>query len=181
MEQEDGRTIVEINNVHPAHAINRYLWSRIEANGILSRNDYKGPGMTTGMIPIVPVKETAELITVIESQDGIGSRPYMVYTWNRTNTGQAWFLKSHQIAYSVRSADQVKMGQLLNLFEHEFERYDESAQRVNAYLQTAPPALKRFGFKWINLSQISGPLPSESENGEDEALVTITAAFTEPR
>lgn len=178
---EEVTKTMAIDNVHPAHAINRYLWSRIEAEGILSRNDYKGAGMTTGMIPIVPVKETAELITVIESQDGIGSRPYIVYTWNRINTGQMWYLKSHQIAYSVRSADQVKMGQLLNLFGKEFERYDESARKVNSYLQTAPAALKRFGFKWINLSQISGPLPSESENGEDEALVTITAAFTEPR
>lgn len=172
---------MDINNVHPVHAINRYLWSRIEAHGILSRDNYKAAGMTTGMIPIVPVKETADLITIIESQAGIGSRPYMVYTWNRVNNNQMWYMKSHQIAYSVRSADDVATGKLLNLFQNEFEKYDESAQRVNAYLQTAPAALKRFGFKYINLNQITGPLPSESENGEDEALVTITATFTEPR
>jgi len=176
-----------INNVHPVHAINRYLWERIASEGILDRNNYKGPGMTTGMIPVVPVEETADLITIIESQAGITSHPYIVYTWNRINTGQMWYLKSHQIAYSVRSTDQVKMGQLVNLFEREFERYDESARNVNRYLQTAqttppvPALLKKYSFKYINLTQISGPMPAEAENEENEALITITAAFTEPR
>lgn len=170
-----------IDNVHPVHAINRYLWSRIEAEGILSKNDYKGAGMTVGMTPIVPVEETAELLNIIDAQTGIGSRPYVVYTWGRINTGQMWFIKTHQIAYSIRSADDVKMGQLINLFEHEFERYDESARKVNGFMQTAPAALKKFSFKHISLGNISGPLPAESENGENEALITITAAFTEPR
>lgn len=169
-----------INNVHPVHAINRYLWSRIEAEQILKRDDYKTAGMTVGMIPIVPVEETAELITIIESQSGISSRPYVVYTFSRINTGQMWYMKSHQIAYSIRSSDDYKMGQLVNLFEHEFERYDESARRVNTYMQASPAALKKFSFKHISLQQVSGPLPAESENGENEALVTITATFTEP-
>lgn len=170
-----------IDRVHPVHAINRYLWSRIEAEDILKKDDYKEAGKTVGMIPIVPVKESPELIRIIDSQPGITSRPYIVYAFSRINTGQMWFVKSHQIAYSVRSADDNKMGQLVNLFEREFEKYDESARNVNAFMQSAPVSLKKYNFKHISLSQISGPMPAESENGEDEALITITAAFTEPR
>lgn len=177
-----------INNVHPVHAINRYLWSRIEFEQILKKDEYRASGMTVGMTPIVPVEETAELISVIESQEGITSRPYIVYTFSRVNTGQMWFMKTHQIAYSIRSTDDYKMGQLVNLFEREFERYDESARRVNRYMQGLPPATapapdalkNRFTFKHISLQQVSGPLPAESENGENEALVTIAATFTEP-
>lgn len=164
------------NKYHPVHAINRYLWSRIEEEGILNKADYEG------MVPIVPIEETPDLLTVIQGQEGISTRPYIVYTWNKVNTGQMWFMKTHQVAYSVRSP--VDLGSLINLFEHEFEQYDKSAQKVNSYLSTLPDIngilhpLRKWKFQYISVSTLGGGLPAESENGVNEALITITATFT---
>lgn len=175
-----------IDNYAPVHAINSYLWSKAGnetgGEGILIRDNYKGAGMTKGLIPIVPVEEAPDLITIIEGTSGIASYPYMVFTWSRTNTGPEWYLKTHQIAYSIRAADEKKLGQLVNLFSREFESYDKAAQKVNAYmagLSASFNPIKRFKFKYINIQTLGGGLPSESENGVSEALVTLSATFTE--
>lgn len=182
--EEDGKTTV-IDNYAPVHAINNYLWSRVGNEGgeaILVRDNYKGPGMSKGLVPIVPVEEAPDLITIIEGASGITSHPYMIYTWNRINTGDMWFVKTHQIAYSVRSADDRKLGQMINLFAKEFESYDKAAQNVNKHmagLSATYDPLKRFKFKHISVSTLSGGLPAESENGVSEALVTLSVTFTE--
>lgn len=163
-----------IDNIHPAHAINRYLWSRIEAEGILSKSNY------SGLTPIIPVEETPDFIQVVESQPGIGSFPYIVYSWSRVNSGQMWFMKTHNVAYSIRSADDYKMGQLLNLFEREFQSYDMAAQRINQFIATNGTASqKRFNFTTINVQVLGAPMPAESETGVSEALVTISVNYTE--
>lgn len=162
-----------IDKIHPAHAINRFLWSRIEAEGILNKANY------SGLVPIVPVEETPEFMQVIDAQDGIGSYPYIIYSWSRINTGQMWFMKSHNIAYSIRSADDDKMGQLLNLFEREFQDYDAAAQRVNSFVGTSGAAShKRYNFTHINVQVLGAAMPSESETGVSEALVTLSVNYT---
>lgn len=161
-------------NYHPVHAVNRYLWSRIEQENILSKTDYNG------LTPIVPVEETPDLITVIESQSGVGSHPYIVYAWNRLSGGSDWYLKTHQIAYAVRSADDDKMRQLINLFEQEFQDYDRAALRLNQFLGTLPDSnpLKKYQFKHLSLATLGGQLPAEAENGVSESLITVSATFT---
>lgn len=161
------------DNIHPAHALNRYLWTRIEAEGILAKTNY------SGLVPIIPVEETPEFITVIEAQPGITSYPYIVYSWSRINTGQMWFHKSHNVAYSIRSADDYKMGQLLNLFEREFQDYDAAARRVNAWIgANGSVAHKKYNFTHINVQVLGAPMPSESEAGVSEALVTLSVNYT---
>lgn len=163
-----------IDKIHPAHAINKFLWSRIESEGILSKVNYNG------WVPIVPVEETPEFLEIIDAQPGILSHPYIVYSWSRVNTGQAWFMKTHNIAYSIRSADDDKTGQLINLFEREFQDYDSAAQRVNAFIETSGAAShKRYRFTHIFVQILGAQLPAGSENGVNEALVTISASYTE--
>lgn len=163
-----------IDKIQPAHAINRYLWSRIEAAGILSKTNY------SGLTPIIPVEETPEFMTVINAQPGVTSHPYIVYSWSRGTSGQTWFLKNHNIAYSIRSSDDDKMGQLLNLFEQEFLSYDAAAHKVNAFIAASgSTAQKRFNFTHIYIQVLGAPMPTESENGDSEALVTISVNYTE--
>lgn len=163
-----------MSNVFPVHAVNRYLWSRIEAHGILSRDNYNG------LTPIVPVEETPDLLTIIDAQPGVGSHPYIVYAWNKlNNNGSEWYLKTHQIAYAVRSADDDKLRQLINLFEQEFQDLDRAALRVNQFLGGLPAGnvLKSYQFKHISLSTLGGGLPAEAENGVSESLITVSATF----
>jgi hypothetical protein len=160
-------------NFHPVHAVNQYLWARIEQEGILSKSNYKN------LVPIVPVKEAVDLIIAIDSQPGVTSYPYIVYTWNRLSTGSIWFMKTHQIAYAIRSSDDDKMRQLINLFEQEFQDQDRAAMRLNAYLSTLPSnsPLKGYQFKYLSLATLGGQLPTDSQAGVEESLITISATF----
>lgn len=163
-----------INKVQPVHAVNRYLWSRIKSEGILTESDYEG------MVPIVPIKETPDLITIIDAQPGISSLPYIVYTWSRGSNNGEWYLETHELAYSVRSADEEKLGQLIKLFNLEFRDYDRAAMRVNAYIQNNGTASqKAFQFKYINVMSLGAAMPADTENGVDEALITISATFVD--
>lgn len=163
-----------IDKVHPAHPLNKYLWSRIKAEGIMTETSY------SGLVPIIPVEETAEFMTVLDAQTGIQKPPYIVYSWSKLNTGQAWFHKAHNVAYSIRSADDDKMGQLLNLFEREFEDYDRAAMRINQYIASGTSTThKRYNFTHVNVQVLGAPLPAGSETGVNEALVTLNVNYTQ--
>lgn len=165
----------------PVHALNRYIWSRIEAEGILSKTDYSTTQIPAGIVPIVPVRETPELLEIIEAQPGVGSRPYIVYTWAKINTGQMWFVKTHEIAYAIRSDDDAKLSQLMNLYEDLFEDYDQAALRANAFIRANGSAShKLYDFKHISISSISDQMPGEQELAPNESIITIRAAYTGP-
>jgi hypothetical protein len=170
------------DNIQPVHAINRYIWSKIgdAGEGILTVNDYVSPDGVK-LVPIVPVKETPDLYQIIEAKDGLSTLPYIVYTWSRIGRGRTdWWLEEHEIAYSIRSGDQKKMGQLIKIFNHEFREWDRSAMRVNEYIAALDPTpLQQFRFKWINITSLGAEMPADTENGVDEALIVISASFTD--
>lgn len=168
-----------MSSIHPAHAIRHYLWSRIEEEGILDRLNYVSPDVPEGLIPIVPVEEDTELMKIIDAQPGVGSYPYIVYTWNRISGGPAWFLKTHEISFAIRATDDVKMRQLINLFDNAFEDLDAAARRVNEYIATGPEVFRRYHFKYIMLMSLGSQGPAESENGVKESLVIIRANFSD--
>jgi hypothetical protein len=157
------------------------VWDAIEQEGILSKSDYFLDGVTPvgGLIPLIPVEEEPDLMKVIDAQPGVSSRPYIIYTWAKVNTGQAWFLKTHHISFFIRSNDGVKMRQLINLFEKYFQDFDEAARRVNDYIIAGPDVFKRFHFKWIEARDLGSQGPAESEGGIQEAMVTLRVTFSD--
>jgi len=163
-----------IDKVFPVHALNKYLWSRIKGEGILTETNY------SGLVPIVPVEEIPELLQIIDAQPGIGSFPFLVYSWSRINNGVNWWMKTHNIAYSIRSTDDEAMGKLINLFEKEFQDYEAAARRVNDFVVANGTALqKRYRFTHINVQVLGAQMPAGSEQGSSEALVTIAASYVE--
>jgi len=164
-------------NLHAVHALNRYLWSRIEAEGIMQKITYQGTQLT----PIVPVEETPTLLTAIDAQAGVGNLPFIVYNWTKIDNGQLWMIETNEIAYAIRSSNDIVMRQLINLFDDEFRDYDDSAQRVNLYLMGLPPTkLQEFDFKTISVSSLGGQMPVTEENGQNEAIISVRATFTQP-
>lgn len=171
------------SSIHPAYAINKFLWNRIETEGILAKTDYATSSLPGGIVPIVPVEETADLLTIIDAQAGITSRPYIVFTWTKVNTNDPPYLKTHEVAYAIRSADDVKMRRLINLFDDLFSDQDIAALRLNRFLMaapttTVPASLKKFHFKTVTTSTLGGQMPAERENGVNESLITVRAMFT---
>lgn len=164
--------------VHPVHALNRFLWYHISLNGIMQKIPYQGVQLT----PLVPIEETPTLITAIEAQSGMGSMPFIVYNWTKIDSGQMWFIEQHEIAYSIRSSDDDTMRQLINLFDDLFKKYDESAQAVNEYLQSSgqPASLLQWHFHSMNVSNLGGQMPVDTEDGMSESLISVRIMFTGP-
>lgn len=163
----------------PVHGLNKYLWSRIEAEGIMKKTDYALPDLPGGIVPIVPIEETPDLIRIIDAQAGIGSKPYIVYTWSKENTGPDWFMKTQQVAYAIRSGDDLKLRQLINLFEDLFQDYELAAYRVNQYVYlNGTNANKEYTFKTISITTLGGQMPAEREAGVNESLITIRITYT---
>lgn len=165
------------NALFPVHALNKYLWDKIVENDILTTVPYQG----VGLVPIVPVEEVPVLMQAIDSLPGVASYPFIVYNWTRVNVGQQWFVKVHEIAYALRSDDNDKTSLIIDLFDKEFEDYDQAAQRVNQYIAglPQPTRLSAFSFKYINISTLGGPLPADDQNSPKESVVTLRVAFTE--
>lgn len=162
--------------VFPVHAINSYLWKRITDEGILTTIPYNGIHIR----PIVPVEEVPTLMQAIDAMPGIKSYPFFVYNWTRINIGDMWFIKSHEIAYSLRSDDDSATAQLIDLIDKEFQDYDIAARRLNEYISSLGSTVySNFDFKYISLSTIGGPMPTEDENGPKESIITLRVSFTD--
>jgi hypothetical protein len=167
----------DVNAIFPVHAINSYLWKRITDEGILTTIPYNGIEIR----PIVPVQQLPVLAEAIDAMPGVHSYPFLVYNWTQINTGDMWFVKTHEIAYSLRSDDDNKTSLLIDLINKEFEKYDESAKPVNDYIASIDPPARfaKFHFKYISVSTLGGQLPTTEQNGPSEAIIILRAAFTE--
>lgn len=161
-------------NVPAVFGLNRYLWAQIETQGILDKNNYGG------LIPIVPVQETAGLKQAMDEQAGVGSFPYIVYNWNTNGYNQDWFNATDQIVYVVNATDQKKLRELTLLILEVFKRYDESAAAVNNFIfkSTLGPAYKAYDYKHISISSASGGTPTMLDNEPIEAVITVRVAYT---
>lgn len=170
---------MDINSTQPIHIINKYIWDQIAGQGIMTKTDYRSTDFPAGIVPIVPIKETPQLLQIIEQQAGVKALPYIVYTWNKIPSGQEWFLKTHDMAYAIRSPDSVKTSKLINLFDTLFKDFDAAARRVNDYLYlSGTTTQKAYHFKKIEVQTLGAEMPSDRENGVDEALITIRATFS---
>lgn len=161
-------------NVPAVFGLNKYLWAQIVAQGILDKNNYGG------LIPIVPVQETAGLKQAMDEQAGVGSFPYIVYNWNTNGYNQDWFKATDQIIYVVNATNQAKLRELVLLILDLFKRYDESAAAVNEFIFKSDlgPAYKAYDYKHISVSAASGGSPTALDNEPIEAVITVRVNYT---
>lgn len=158
-------------NLAAAHGIRRFLWAALVANGIVDPADYNG------LVPIVSVQETGELVKEIEM---IGNPAYMIYNWTTDSDSEDWWLETDQIVFLVYSPNRDEIRKIVNFMHNIFKRYDQSAAAVNKYIDSLEtPRLSHFNYHSISVSTSGAPLPVEAEGGRSEAMVSIRVTYTQ--
>lgn len=163
------------NSIPSVYGVNKYLWSRIKGAGILSERDYNG------MTPIIPTQEEPTFIQAMESQEGIGNFPYIVYAWYTNGYDQAYYECTDTIVYLVYSRDEAKLRQLVLLVNDLFKRYDESARPINDFIDGSDllsPSYKSYDYKFTSVSASQASLAKDEENGSYRAMITIRVGYT---
>lgn len=155
-------------DIFAAHAVNRYLWSKLKSSGAMVEANYDG------IVPLSPVEKGPELTKEMEI---LGNPPFIVYSWTLDTPRENWWITTEQIAYMIYARNTESIRTIKSLMIEEFRRYDESAQDVQAYLDSTG-GYNGFDFKSIRLITAGSVIPLENQETElRESLVSIAATY----
>lgn len=148
------------------HAVNAFLWSRLEKDLGWSKKNYGG---------------TTPILTPQQSQQFNDSGfPYITYTY-RTSNGANIYIQEESIAYVIHSSKEENIRQAMRLMQFYFTSLDDSATVVNQFLSTDPsvyPGFKEFDFKAISAPAITGASPTDQEGGIQDATASLFITYT---
>lgn len=117
-----------------ASEIRKYLWSELQAAGILSASDYTVGSLSLN--PIVPIQQQPELV------DKIGGKPFIVYDEIESVVdSDLWYVHNEQVLFTVYAEDFKTANKIRNLMVDLFRRQDASAHDLNLYT-----AANNFGY-----------------------------------
>jgi hypothetical protein len=127
-------------------------------------------------------------LQAIGESDGVSTAPYIVYTWYSNGIDSDWYITYDTIVFTVKAAQDTKVArQLVLLAKTLFRRWDESAQAVNAWVNT-PGRAQEFGtvfadyeaynYTHISVWALTGGLPGTMDLEPVHATITIRVGFT---
>lgn len=147
---------------HPTYALRLYAWA------VLKLND---PTESTwveskygDLIPIVPLAEEADL----SEFDG----PKIVYEYTIANNGPAYYKNRGTMSFAVMDDNFRRLTKTMTTLQAAFERHDETARDINAFIAASP--LSGIGFGSVSLGFVDGGTPEEHEGGRQVGIISIT-------
>lgn len=157
-------TIHDINGVH---TLNRFIWSELLRVGYM-KNEYNG------LVPIIPSQQIPAFT------DMAPGKPFIVYEYIvATYDTDAW-ANVEQTVYRIYSDNEAQLRVIKNFIIDLCKRWDWSAADLNEFVRTSGTTLdKRFDFKYVQVMGGSSPAPFESEDGRQDAHVTVRVAYTQ--
>lgn len=157
----------EDNNSNAVYALNRYLWRVLEANLDWDESQYDGGKA------IVPTAQVPELMMT--------NKPFIVYGSSFGPVGHLYALRNESIAYNIYSTSSTEANRVASLFTDAFEGQDESAERVNNYLELEAPTREEprgITFGSIRYTLVEKAEPADEEGGYVASLVLVEATYT---
>ena len=153
------------------HGLRSYMWRLLQDELGWKLDDYADENGTKYVPIITPQQEK-----IFNAMD----KPYIVYSFSRGDTGNAWFIENESGAFSVFSSDPDDIQKVINLFQTKFNRRDDSAYDLNTYVQTRLGENYRvFDYKSIKVTTVQGPQPATEEGGRRDGLITIYMTYTQ--
>lgn len=162
-------------NSDAVYALNSYVWKLVQANLEWSASDYSGGN------PIVPAAQVPELMTT--------GKAFIVYGSSLPPIRHLYALKTESIAFNIYSPSATEANNVSNLLIQAFEGQDESAQRVNRWLDTEPLPVVEGGDDWaerrpvtfgsIRPTFIEKAEPADEEGGYVASLVLLEVVYTQ--
>lgn len=161
------------------HGLNKYVWSEIKSKLGWTEADYGG------LIPITTPQQQPEFNAI--------DKPYIVYSYTLQGTDTLHAYEEEIVAYTIFSTQSADIRKAVNVIRSALNRFDSSAADVNLYLnggkvfengswKTIAAAgsadNKAFDYKYIRVTQASGPEPSITEGGRQDASIIVAMRYT---
>lgn len=155
--------------ISPVYALRFYAWQVLKRNfGSTSGGPWDEDNYGN-LVPIVPLAEEPDLAEF--------SGPKIVYEYTILATGpDDPFRGRGSFSMAVMDTNFRRLTTTLNILESAFNRYDESARDINAYLETTPLA-GQVGFGYTEVSFVDGGAPESSEGGNQTGVINIRFDF----
>lgn len=151
-------------DVSSAPGVNKYLWHLLQTELGWSIDNYNG------LVPITDPQQQPEMLEF--------DAPFIVYNWSLQATGTLYVEQEEQIAYAIFSREEKDIRQAVNLINNYFNRFDDSAKDVNAYVAANGSDLnKKFDYKYLRVLSSSGAQPSAQEGGRMDGMIIIRSCF----
>lgn len=149
--------------VHPVHALNRYIYDLLRENLGISRANYGGK------TPIIPSQQVPEFTQY--------SAPFLVYGFSEdASTDWTNYIRTGSAAYSIYSADDREIIKIIGVMVNSLGRMDDSARDVNEYKYNNS-AFREIIFNSISVGLVEGPSPAESEAGRASGIVMLRFSY----
>lgn len=145
---------------HPTYVLRQYAWAVLKLNDPTTWTEAN----YGNLIPIVPLAEEADLTEF----DG----PKIVYEYTIPNTGPSYYRNRGTMSFAVMDDNFRRLTKTMTTLQAAFERHDETARDVNAFIAASP--LEGIGFGSINLGFVDGGTPEENEGGRQVGVISVS-------
>jgi len=151
-----------------SYDVRKILWEELQANNLLSANDYYADGFIEPLIPIIPAQQVPEFNNLLPG------KTYIVYDIFQKNYGVQWWMSEETITFEVISTSSNEIQTIINFMTDLFRRYDTSAKEINLQLISTSP----FIFYFFRL-QSSDPIQSfQNEGGFMSGIISIDYCYS---
>jgi hypothetical protein len=156
------------------HQINKWLWLNLKSfeykTGQKAFTAYKDSGNASGinLIPIIPTQQQPEFVDIS------GGAPFIVYNYIMSSYPSEWWICREQCAYVIYDNDEERLRAIHAYMADLLKRVDWTAKNINNSSSTS----SKFDFKYVQLTNASGPDEFNTEGGRQGAMVVIDYEYT---
>ena len=143
------------------HGLNKYLWAELKSKLGWTEADYGG------LVPITTPQQQPEFNAI--------DKPYIVYSYTLQGTDTLYALEEEVVAYTIFVTQSSDIRRAVNVIKASLNRFDDSADDVNTFISANGSAdNKAFDYKFIRVTQASGPEPSATEcDRQDDSVIVL--------
>lgn len=173
--------------VAASHVVRLYLWDMMREH----MGDIWKPIGTNKIVPIVAAQEQPELQS--------SENPYIVYAYDYGITDDLWQLQNETMALTVFTQSPGRLAATTKLCMRLFNRRDESARDINAWMRRNPdserPSLEKYrtgkpqyddwldefrNFKFLTMrSYATGVQPAPGEGRRVDGTIMVEMTYVE--
>lgn len=148
--------------------IRKYLWSQMVTIDIFDENEYYSDGLTTTIVPIIPVQQSPEL------NQFLSGKKHIVYDKIGLSYEENWMICCEQVLFTIYATDVSEINEIRNFMTDLFRRMDDSAKDVNRWSGVS----NKFKFFSIFIADISPISPSDELQGFLSADVVLEVKYS---
>lgn len=154
--------------------VNRYIGSRLEADGVMAKELNIGGDVVKTIIPGGQTQEMNNTGTTPFDR----SYPYIAYSVSMDQHDKEWS-DCEELNYAIYADSATKVLEIMQAIRDYTRRNEYSARALNAW-QINNETSEYFYFASLKSTDVVGPIPVRQEGGRWGAIISISYEYTSP-